>query len=125
MEMFLLWTANGKRNYAFYTNLLLAEEYKTMLEDGRYAWTHPASDFAFEPLQPCLEHFERLVHRHDLTFAFSDDPRAWRLGQDSYNRITAMAKLLPQEEVARIWNAWVDGMGWSDTTEAKRWYWRG
>lgn len=55
-----------------------------------------------------LEHFTALVNAHDLTYDYSDDGRAWRLGREQYDRIRKAAEQLPREEVVRIWNAAVD-----------------
>lgn len=55
-----------------------------------------------------LEEFEALVNDHDLTYDYSDDGSVWRNGQAQYNRIKDAAKLLPIEDVKRIWNAKVD-----------------
>ena len=66
------------------------------------------SEVKVEPLQDCLEHFERLCNEHDLTFHFSDDGSVWRRGQWEYDRIRAMAKRLGPEHAdtcKSIWNA--------------------
>ena len=57
-----------------------------------------------------LKEFEDMVNRHDLTYDYSDDGSVWRAGLASENRIKAAAKLLPIEDVKRIWNAKVDKM---------------
>lgn len=55
-----------------------------------------------------LAEFERAVRSHDLTFAFSDDPRWYRAGSAELERIKAMAAELPRHSVLLIWNSVVD-----------------
>lgn len=52
--------------------------------------------------------FQELVEKHDLTYDYSDDHRAWRRGHESHQEILRLAKALPREEACRIWNAMVD-----------------
>jgi len=50
--------------------------------------------------------FRELCMRHDLTYVYSDDARAFRAGRDSWLRIQAAAKSVPN--AAAIWNDCVD-----------------
>lgn len=58
--------------------------------------------------QERLEEFERMVANHDLTYNYSDDPRWYHAGQRQYDDIMEAAKWLPEEDVERIWNKYVD-----------------
>ena len=54
------------------------------------------------------EDFESMCRLHDLTFEYSDDPEAWRLGLESLKEIKIKARAFDKEEVKRIWNKVVD-----------------
>lgn len=54
---------------------------------------------------PDLEHeFRELCKAHDISYQYSDDPRVWRAGEQSYERIKAFAKQLPRDRAVAIWN---------------------
>ncbi len=69
-----------------------------------------------------LEDFERACIAHDLTYGYSDDPRWYRAGCDSEDRIRKAAEQFPREDVERIWNKMVD----TKVVEGARsnFYWR-
>jgi len=69
-----------------------------------------------------LKEFETMVNRHDLTFMYSDDYSVYSSGQKALDRILAAAKLLPHDDVVRIWNAKVDKTLVDDARE--QFYWR-
>jgi len=54
------------------------------------------------------QEFRELCIKHDLTYAYSDDPRWWRKGVLTHDAIKAAAKSLPHDVVVRIWNEVVD-----------------
>lgn len=51
-----------------------------------------------------IETFTNMVKSHDLTYGYSDDPRWYRLGSQSYAAIEAAAKKIDRAEAVRIWN---------------------
>lgn len=55
-----------------------------------------------------IKEFEKMVNGHDLTYSYSDDHRVWQNGSAQHTRIRTAAKLLPVDDVKRIWNAKVD-----------------
>jgi hypothetical protein len=55
-----------------------------------------------------LEELDALIARHDLTFEYSDDHRAWKRGSESLAEIRRVAKEFPREQVVEIWNRHVD-----------------
>jgi len=55
-----------------------------------------------------LDEFAKLVSRHDISYGYSDDPGVYRRGRDERDAINEAAKLLPREDVIRIWNAECD-----------------
>jgi len=69
-----------------------------------------------------LAEFEKMVKNHDLTFMYSDDYSVYSSGQRALDRILAAAKLLPHDDVVRIWNAKVDKELVADAR--KEFYWR-
>jgi hypothetical protein len=118
MDVFLTWAHAGKRKYALCSSEDDARRYQE-----RVAAIPTCTDFSLEPVRPCLEHFERLVRSHDLTYMMSDSRDVHRRGHASYQRIVTMATALAPDEVARIWNTWVDTQLVPD--EAPRWHWKG
>lgn len=66
--------------------------------------------------------FDEMVRGHDVTFEYSDDGSVWRRGQAQRDAIKALAKELPAEYVAEVWNKRMDEMFTAE--EAPRWYWR-
>jgi len=52
--------------------------------------------------------FEDMVAGHDLTFAFSDDHRAWQKGNAERHKIMQMKKEIPYKRAVEIWNKYVD-----------------
>lgn len=52
--------------------------------------------------------FRAMCRRHDLTFALSDDPRAYTRGRDSLLALKVAAEKLPRETAVRIFNSVVD-----------------
>jgi len=77
---------------------------------------------------PSLEAFTKLVARHDLTYAYSDDGNAWRRGSDSIKAILAMKNALikedptNEEKLVKIWNENVDKCVMPDYRS--QWYWK-
>lgn len=69
-----------------------------------------------------LDEFEKLVNGHDLTHAYSDDNSVWSNGNAQLKRIREAAKLFPNEDVKRIWNAKCDKT--LIASEAPNWYWK-
>lgn len=69
-----------------------------------------------------LKEFEELVDAHDVTYNYSDDSSVWRRGQAQWEQIMSIAKDLPQEDVARIWNAKMDRYFLPEY--APEWYWQ-
>ena len=69
-----------------------------------------------------MEAFKDAVDHHDVTFDYSDDSAVRRRGSDQLRLIREMAKSLPQDKVAEVWNAKMDYMFTKD--EAPRWYWK-
>lgn len=67
------------------------------------------------------DQFMDLVRRHDITYMYSDDHRAYLAGQASMDAIQAAAKDLDPALVATIWNAEVDRKIAVDYRE--EWYW--
>ena len=66
--------------------------------------------------------FTDLVNRHDLTYSYSDDGRAYERGSREYAAIKDAAKQFPAEDVERVWNEMVDK---SLIPEARaQFYWR-
>lgn len=55
-----------------------------------------------------LDEFEIMVSKHDLTYAYSDDPHWYRRGKQEREEILEAAKQFPREDVVRIWNEMVD-----------------
>ena len=71
-----------------------------------------------------LERFRDLLSRHDLTYAWSDDPRVRRRGAAELNAILALRDALgPSADRATqaIWNANIDQK--MDSEERQSWYW--
>jgi len=54
------------------------------------------------------EEFRKLCKQHDLTYEYSDDHSYWLRGNASLAKVQDAAKLLPREDVVRIWNEVVD-----------------
>lgn len=50
--------------------------------------------------------FSELVHKHDLTYQFSDDPDVWRRGLSEFEEIVRESKKLELERAVQIWNHW-------------------
>jgi hypothetical protein len=51
------------------------------------------------------EIFERRVRQHDLTYAYSDDPRSYRNGGESLSIIKTLAKEINDPEYTnKVWN---------------------
>ena len=69
-----------------------------------------------------IDEFEKLVNGHDLTYAYSDDHSSWSNGNAQLKRIRDAAKVIPIEEVKRIWNAKCDRT--LIASEAPNWYWK-
>lgn len=69
-----------------------------------------------------IEEFKRLVAAHDLTFDYSDHGETWRRGCAELNAIRALAKEIPPETAAEIWNANVDAHLIEEVR--KGWYWK-
>lgn len=69
-----------------------------------------------------LAEFARMVDRHDLTFAYSDDHRHYTAGKASIAAINEFAKRIPRAEAVRIWNAAVDRKLVADVRND--WYWK-
>jgi hypothetical protein len=55
-----------------------------------------------------LDRFRTMCQRHDLTYNYSDDGSVWRRGEASLAEVLRVARTLPLEDVARIWNEVVD-----------------
>jgi hypothetical protein len=56
-----------------------------------------------------LVEFERMARQHDLTFAYSDDGRAFRAGEAELAKIKAYAaEHLDPKVAAELWNRIVD-----------------
>lgn len=59
-----------------------------------------------------IQQFENLVSNHDLTYQYSDDPRYYRAGSNSYNQIKKVAEELRElgayDQAVTIWNSYVD-----------------
>jgi hypothetical protein len=51
-----------------------------------------------------IETFTKMVKGHDLTYMYSDDPRWYRAGSQSFAAIEAAAKKIDRAEAVRIWN---------------------
>lgn len=69
-----------------------------------------------------VEQFRELVASHDVTFEYSEDITVWRAGRVQRNAILSLAKELPTEVVAEIWNKRMDEYLIAD--EAPNWYWK-
>lgn len=52
--------------------------------------------------------FVALVSGHDLTYNFSDDFRAWSVGEATYTQIVSQARNFDRTFVVEVWNASVD-----------------
>lgn len=76
-----------------------------------------------EQQAPTLEEFRAMCQRHDLTYDYSDDHSVWTRGGQSLAKIHEAAKLLPKEDVARIWNEVVDTKLIPDARQ--QFYWKG
>ena len=59
-------------------------------------------------MQTQLEIFAELVHKHDLTYSYTEDHSVWERGEKERTTIRKMAAALPIEDVKRTWNAEVD-----------------
>jgi vacuolar-type H+-ATPase subunit H len=68
-----------------------------------------------------LDAFTKMVVRHDLTYAYSDDHRYWQAGRASAQRIEEARKQLPWAIARAIWNAEVDRKIATDARE--QFYW--
>lgn len=55
-----------------------------------------------------VEKFRELVEKHDLTYNYSDDHRAYSNGERQYKEIMELSKEIPIEEAKAIWNANVE-----------------
>lgn len=63
---------------------------------------------AVQDLEVIRAEFARLVEAHDLTYTYADDSRAYARGRAEHDALIALAKQLPRETAAAIWNAAVD-----------------
>lgn len=52
--------------------------------------------------------FREMCRRHDITFAQSDDRRAYKRGRDSLLALRVAAEKLPREVAVRVFNEVVD-----------------
>lgn len=70
-----------------------------------------------------LAAFTDAVQKHDLTYSYSDDHRAYTRGREQWQRILGLAAQLSAGEAAAIWNAAVD----RKIAEGSRhlFYWKG
>ena len=68
-----------------------------------------------------MKEFAEAVNRHDLTYKFSDDGKKYSAGRASLHQITAAARGLEPEVVAKIWNEMVDKKVRPEHRDA--WYW--
>lgn len=70
-----------------------------------------------------LAAFADAVQKHDLTYSYSDDHRAYTRGREQWLVIHRMAQDLDSADVERIWNAAVD----RKIAEGSRpmFYWKG
>lgn len=58
--------------------------------------------------QEAIDHFTDLCEKHDLTYTYSDDHRAWTRGREEADAIAAAALRITYDDAARIWNAMVE-----------------
>ena len=63
-------------------------------------------DFLKQFTKPEEEEFIKLCLEHDITYAYSDDEKAWSKGCDEYLTIQKKAKTIAS--AIRIWNHIVD-----------------
>lgn len=75
-----------------------------------------------ENTTPTLEQFEELVARFDITYSYSDDFSVWKAGSNAFDKIKQMTKQLPEEDVVRIWNKYVDLKIVEDSREYFYWH---
>jgi hypothetical protein len=59
-----------------------------------------------EPLTEAL--FTEMCMEHDLTYAYSDDPRYYNAGRDQLAMIREAASKLPPDVGSALWNAVVE-----------------
>jgi len=95
------WNYNGEPITA------IRETEKEADDAVAFARKHGLTDVSKRRLALTLEDFALLVERHDLTFDYSDDHRAWRSGLASFERIKRMMRDLGEDKKAQcvaIWN---------------------
>ena len=49
-----------------------------------------------------LEEFAQLIHAHDITYQYSDDPRAWKRGDEQRQALLELAQHLSRTEALVI-----------------------
>ena len=55
-----------------------------------------------------LQDFDQMVKDHDMTYLLTDDFSTYQKGAGERKAITELAKDIPGESAARIWNGYVD-----------------
>lgn len=86
-------SARDKKSSVVFNAIKTAQEEELLQDDG---------------LAERIQRFEKLVAAHDFTYKQSDDARYYQSGRQQYKEIVQLAKELPSDDAARIWNAGVD-----------------